>query len=272
MRQFYLAPEQWPAPPEPGESITLADEESRHLIKVLRARPGDGVRLTDGRGRIVLATLDEFDQRKIAKVTVESVSTDERELAKPRLVLACGLIKGKRWEALLETAVELGVHHIVPLQTLRSEVDPGGGRRRRWEAAVLSALKQSGRSWRPDIAEPQTLSEYLAAQTQADIFYGRARDRDRDARDDELLSPALAASPPSDGEPAQQLIWCVGPEGGWDVSEVALLGQSGQAVRLGGHRLRTGTAAAAGLLLLASRREQWLESLMDAGPESSEPA
>jgi 16S rRNA (uracil1498-N3)-methyltransferase len=272
MRQFYLAPEQWPEPPEPGETILLADEESRHLLKVLRARPGDNVRLTDGCGRIVLATLVESSDRKKAKVTVDSVTIDTHELARPRLVLACGLIKGKRWESLLETAVEHGVHRIVPLQTHRSEVDPGGGRRRRWEAAVLSALKQSGRSWRPVIDEPVTLAGFLDSLDKASIFYGRARDRDRGPFDEELLTPSQAATPGADLQDCEHLVWCVGPEGGWESDEVLRLGKRGQAVRLGGQRLRTGTAAAAGLLLLSSRREQWLASLMDAGPGSSEPA
>jgi len=271
VRQFFLDPDQWPDPPVDGETITLDDQESRHLLKVLRARPGDPVRLTDGRGRIVAATLIESAGRR-AQVLVSSVTTDTAELVRPRLVLACGLIKGKRWESLLETAVELGAHRIVPLKTRRSEVDPGGGRRRRWDAAVLSALKQSGRSWRPSLDEPRTLAEFLDAQTESAIFYGRARDRERSALGGDLLTPAAAAATDGLARSEVDLIWCVGPEGGWSDDESALLASRGRAVRLSSHRLRTATAAAAGLLLLASRRDLLLDSATGTGPGPFETA
>lgn len=270
MRQFYVDPELGDGPPAPGDELELDAEESRHLLRVLRARPGDPVRLTDGRGRIYGAELLAAGGRA-ARVRVAEVVLDAAELRAPRLVLACGLIKGKRWEALLETAVELGVHAVVPLATRRAEVEPGAGRRRRWRTVLQTALKQSGRSWCPDLAEPASLADYLAT-CGGEVFYGRARDRTLPAGVGLLDPAALAAIGGGESAPAE-LIWCVGPEGGWDDAESDLLARRGRAVRLGPHRLRTATAAAAGLLLLQARREAVLAAaISEAGPRPAEGA
>jgi len=260
VRQFYLDPDAPDGLPAPGEERLLGEEESRHLLRVLRARPGHRVLLTDGRGHAFTAELTGGDARA-ARVRVVEVRRDEDELRTPRLVLACGLIKGKRWEGLLEAAVELGAHAVVPLLAQRAEVDPGAGRQRRWRTILLTALKQSGRTWCPDLAEPMDLAGFLAAAP-GEVFYGRARDRNRPALDPALATPAAVAAAAGAAPPA--LVWCVGPEGGWDDHESDLLAAHGRAVRLGPHRLRTATAAAAGLMLLSARREALLAA--DAGP------
>lgn len=253
MRQFFLDLATDATPPEPGDDWFLDAEESRHLLRVLRARPGDPVLLTDGRGGRYRALLVR-DEGGRARLRIEAREDDAVELRAPRLVLACGLIKGKRWEALLETAVELGVHAVAPLLTRRAEVDPGSGRRRRWRTVLRTALKQSGRSWCPGLEEPCGLEEFLASRPRAEVYYGLARDRDRTAGQEGLLTPGTCAV--GDGPVPEELVWCVGPEGGWEDDEVALLSRRGRAVRLGPHRLRTATAAAAGLLLLSARREE----------------
>jgi len=265
VRQFYLDPEAPEGLPEPGDERVLDAEESRHLLRVLRARPGAAVRLTDGRGHVFAAELLGGDVRG-ARVRVTAVTRDEAELLAPRLVLACGLIKGKRWEALLETAVELGAHTVAPLAAARAEVAPGAGRRRRWLTVLQTALKQSGRAWCPDLAEPVAPAEFLA-NAAGEVYFGRARDRARDVADPALLAPADLASPPPGAAAPPALVWCVGPEGGWTDAESEALAARGDAVRLGAHRLRTATAAAAGLLLLAARRE----ALLGPGPAGAGP-
>jgi len=271
VRQFYLDPDAPGGLPAPGDERSLDPEESRHLLRVLRARTGHRVLLTDGRGHALTAELVGGDVRG-ARVRVVEVRRDDDELRAPRLVLACGLIKGKRWDALLEASVELGAHVIVPLLTHRAEVDPGAGRRRRWRTILQTALKQSGRTWCPELTEPVDLTGFLAA-AEGDVAYGRARDRDRAADDPDLAAPAALAHAAPSASPPPALIWCVGPEGGWDDREVDLLAERGRAVRLGPHRLRTATAAAAGLLLLAARRETLLAgTAAETGPRPAEGA
>lgn len=261
MRQFYVAPDALGAEPAPGLEVRLPADESRHLLRVLRASVGDDVVLTDGRGHRLHGMLDAVDGRE-AVVGIRSVERDEAELARPRLVLACGVIKGKRWEWLLEKAVELGVHRIAPLLSRHAEVDPGAGRQRRWETILHTALKQSGRTWCPEISDPATPAVELGRDGTRTVCYGLARSRS-DASAEGLLDPRDMADPDALFEPGAQapdeLVWCVGPEGGWSDDEIRLLADAGRAVRLGPHRLRAETAAAAGLLPLAAARERYLE-------------
>ncbi|MBK6900288.1 MAG: RsmE family RNA methyltransferase [bacterium] len=253
--------------PGPGDEVRLDAEESHHLLHVMRARAGDALRLVDGRAGVVEAEYVGADGRR-ARARVRASRRDDAELARPRLVLACGVTKGKRFESTLEQAVELGAHEIVPLLTARGEVLPGDGRRERWRTLLRTAGKQSGRSWTPDLAEPAPPAALLAARPGARFFTGAARDRARGWRDDgdgrcgpaSLLAAAAAAD--ADLLAADELVWCVGPEGGWEDAELALLAAAGRTLRLGPHRLRTGTAALAGLALLAAVREM----IVEAGP------
>ena len=66
---------------------------------------------------------------RLARIEIVAVREDPAEDGAPRLRLACGVVKGRRWEYALEKAVELGVHEIVPLLSEHGVVEPGRGRR-----------------------------------------------------------------------------------------------------------------------------------------------
>jgi len=265
VRLFFLSDITPGAAPRPGDERTLDAEESRHLLKVMRARPGDPLRLTDGEGRYYDAKLLGADGGR-ARLGIVAVTADPVESVGPRLHLACGVVKGKRFEWALEKAVELGAHEIWPLDSDNAVVHPGSGRVQRWRAALRTAVKQSGRSHLPVLREPGRLVDFLDACPAA-IWYGVAAAAHQ-ARPDtagRLAGPAdLLAAPAPDG-----LAWVVGPEGGWSESELELLASRGTPLRLGPHRLRTETAAAAGLVLLAARADALRRSggfALDAGP------
>ena len=260
MRQFLL-PEG--ATPAPGERVALDPAESRHLVRVLRARPGDTVWLTDGAGHRCRARLETADPAAAA-LLVEAVAREAAELARPRLVLACGIVRDQRFTWALEKAVEVGAHAVVPLLTARGVVAPRGGKADRWRRHLAEAVKQSGRAWLPELAAPRTLADWLAdAGDTTCVLFGLSRLRRSsdpgsgepwwEARE---LPQRLAADPRA--RAAARWAWVVGPEGGWRDDEVALLRRHGRAVRLGPHRLRTETAAVAGLVWLAAARERLL--------------
>lgn len=263
MRFYLLPPRPDGASPAPGDEFDLPAEESRHLVRVMRARAGERVRLSDGRGLRLDAELVTADARA-ARLRVLGAAPDAGELAAPRLVLACGVVKGRRFEWLLEKAAELGAHAVQPLLTDHGEVDPREGKRARWTTVLASATKQSGRAWRPDLADPVPLADWLATRRSSGsgdgLFYGvaRARGDERRVNGRDVLSPYEVLAAPA--APAGDLAWVVGPEGGWSDAELAALAEDGTPVRLGPHRLRTETAVAAGLALLAARREMIVDA------------
>ena len=255
--RLFLLPAGAAVTPAPGDEFTLGADETHHLTRVLRAAPGAAVLLADGRGRFLDGELVAVRGGR-AVVAVRAVRDDPWERDGPRLVLACGLVKGPRFTWALEKAVELGAHAIRPLRTGRAVIDPGEGRLGRWEAVVRAAAKQAGRSLVPEVHPADTLAGCLAALPGARLFYGEEETRRESPGGGPDGRPTLdAAALLQDGAAERDvLVWVVGPEGGWtDAERQALVAAGAAAVRLGPHRLRTETAAAAGLVLLQAVRE-----------------
>jgi 16S rRNA (uracil1498-N3)-methyltransferase len=251
VRLFLLDGRSLSRPPEAGDVVTLDPEESRHLVSVLRARPGDPIQLADGRGRYLDGVVARASAAG-ATVTLTAARDDPWETAGPRLELACALVKGQRFEWALEKAVELGAHAIQPLLAERGVVLPGLMRRRRWASLLRAATKQAGRSFVPELGEPVALAALVAHLGDKRLFYGEEEAR----RGDDPARATAPEGPLGAIGPCAALVWTVGPEGGWSDGERALLAAAGTPVRLGPHRLRTETAAMAGLVLLQSARER----------------
>jgi 16S rRNA (uracil1498-N3)-methyltransferase len=215
---------------------------------VRRIGVGERVDVGDGDGRVARCTVRAVgrDRLDLEVLTVQAVP-----LPAPRLVLVQALAKGGRDELAVEAATELGVDGVVPWQAARSVVQWRGERgersRLRWEATARAAAKQARRA-RVPVVEQALDSPGLAgrlAGTVALVLH-------------EAASGHLAdASLPAAGA-ATDVVVVVGPEGGMDEAEVALLtAAGGRAVRLGPHVLRSSTAGPAALAVLADRLGRW---------------
>lgn len=217
-----------------GTEIELPPGAAHHVVVVLRLREDAVLELFDGsggshRGRITAVG------RRTARVSLESFDAGEREAPLP-VTLVQGISRGERMDYTLQKAVELGVAHIVPVLTARSNVrlDESRAERRveHWRRVVIGACEQSGRNRVPGVAAPVSLPECLARPPA-----GAGLVLDPDATRGLAQLPVPAA-----------LTLLGGPEGGLDAAEVKLALACGwQAVRLGPRVLRTETAAVAAL-------------------------
>lgn len=250
MRQFHL---DLPAGsvPRPGERHVLDSEESHHLATVLRGGRDDVLHLVDGRGlRLTARAVGGGGKRQ--EVEILTTERDESELQAPRLVLACAVVKGRRFEWVLEKAVELGAHAIVPLVTARGTVQPRGNKRSRWQTILVSALKQSGRSLLPELEETTSLERAIGRGGRG--WFGAVP-----AEGGEPAPEAVDLQP--EGPLPDELVLWVGPEGGWTPAEEEKLVAAGaRPVGLGPHVLRTETAAIVGLFALQGLRRRWIAS------------
>lgn len=200
MRQFFLAVDP-AAPPGPGDVVTLDRDEAHHLQGVLRGAGDRAWCLVDGHGRRYAARA--AGEGRTPRFEILAVAGDPREDAGPRLTLACAVAKGRHFELVVEKAVELGAHRLLPLTTARGVIEPGEGRRARWEVLMRAALKQSGRCRLPELAEPLALPAALAACAGDQVHVGGAPD-ERD------LLAAVRETGPDDATPPAGLALFIG--------------------------------------------------------------
>ena len=229
MRRFFL-----PAGSRAGETITLTGAEARHMVQVLRLRPGQAVEFFDGRGGIVTADLTGCDQRLVtARVTGYR---QEREASAAPLTLAQALLKGKKMDFLVQKATELGVHAFLPVVTRHCE--NRGDRdhqQERWQRIMIEACKQCHRA-EPMRILPVTQLEGL--DPGAWVHRLAAWEGERQA----ALPAALAPAPTG---------LFLGPEGGLHADDLYTLGALGfTTFSLGPRILRGETATLAAVAIV----------------------
>lgn len=214
----------------PDSLVRLDPREESHLFKILRARPGDHVRLLDGCGTTGVAVVGQG--RELVLESKETVPPPAR-----RLHLYFAPPKKQKLDALLKQSVELGVDVLVPVLCERSVVQPGessvGGR---WTDLLFEACKQSGNPFLPDVCAPVPFADAVARarKTCAALVVGSNR-----------TGIALDLGNASD------VAFFVGPEGGFTDAETDALTAAGAVpLRIGSWTLRVETAAAAGLGVL----------------------
>jgi 16S rRNA (uracil1498-N3)-methyltransferase len=251
-RRFYTPPAAF----APGEqSAKLGAEETRHLRDVLRLHTGDEIYVFNGAGR-------EF-HCAIATVTRDStelIVIAEVEPARPEsplhLTLAIALLKGEKFDLVIQKATELGVKRIVPLTTERADVrlrdsDDAKKRAVRWQRIALEAAKQTGRACVPEVTAPLTFNPLL--------MMSAADGKKSPAKATGLMfsereGGSLSESTKSFAGQPTEIVALVGPEGGWTDEEIELAREAGwEIVTLGGRTLRAETAAIVAVTLLQHR-------------------
>jgi 16S rRNA (uracil1498-N3)-methyltransferase len=220
-------------------TATLPDDQAHHLRHVLRIGNGEVVEIFDGQGG---GYFGEVEWRR-SGVCIRNLQSLPAPGSPLRLILAAALIKPAKFEWMLQKATELGVDEIIPLNTRLSDlrIPPGKTALRldRWDRIVKEASKQSRRFTAPQVHEPVNFSDFLAAESLAAdvrlLFYEKAEAR---------WQPG--ARMPSNG-----VALCIGPEGGWDESEIKQAKDAGfNIVGLSPGILRAETAAVAALAII----------------------
>ncbi len=230
LNTFYLAPASW------REPFTLDGEEAHHLIRVLRAKPGQDIRLMDGRGRTGMFRIAAMDKKEVQLARISEIQAPAPEHP---LILAVGWSKNARRGFLLEKAVELGATGVWFWTATRSQGETPDQTKETWDRQLVAAAKQCGALWLPEIRTlggPDELIRESADHASRVLCWEREQT--------DLIHPDDLTSP--DGSVA-----VLGPEGGLDENEARLFQDHGFAPKsLGPSILRFETAA---LFLLSLR-------------------
>ena len=258
LRRFYAPRDAFPPSGEAAGEVVLSAEESRHLRDVLRLRAGDEATVFDGEGREFACVVREPGGGRgrgeargaaVAVLDVHGPAEPPRPESPLALALAVALLKGEKFDLVVQKATELGVRAVVPVVTRRVDVRlrdarDASARLERWRRLALEAAKQSGRARVPTVAEPAEFSQFVA--TVASEGERRLMFSEREGA---ALAGALGGTDEAAAPAAVTAL--VGPEGGWESEEIEAARAAGwRVVTLGGRVLRAETAAIAVAALL----------------------
>ena len=215
------------------------DPDVRHLVDVLRLRPGELVIAADGAGRWVPCRIASGPPSRGSRgadptgLLLPDGPTVEEPPVRPEITVAFAPTKGDRPEWVVQKLTELGVDRIVPLRTSRSVVrwdDERGTRAvERLRRVVRESAAQCRRARLPEVTGVCRLDEVEG------VAGGSVHRADVGGTAPGLDRPVIA----------------IGPEGGWDDAE---RGRFGDPVGLGATVLRAETAAVAAATLLCALR------------------
>ncbi len=224
----------WQTPLAAHQTVALPESIHHHIVRVLRLKPGDAVCLFDGRGQEFEAVVVVAEKRESA-VRIAQCNHINRE-SPLDLTLFQGISRGDRMDYTLQKGVELGVNRIVPVVTRRSH--PLGDRSRadkklaHWQAVIISAMEQSGRTRAVELLPIQPLGDCIAGATPASRL---------------ILDPGARQTLASLPKPAA-IHFLVGPESGFAPDELDTAYAAGYTgITLGPRILRTETAALAAI-------------------------
>ncbi len=223
--------------------VTLDAATTHQMRAVLRLGVGAQIVVLDGSGRqfqVILTRLDHAGAE--GRITGHGPASGEPQT---RLTLYQALLKGEKFEWVLQKCTEAGVSRFVPLITLRTIPHDHvalAKKESRWRRIIQEAAEQAHRARLPALSSPLDLAAACgeaAAQNDLVIFCWEAASSQR-------LQAALQAHLPA----AARVALFIGPEGGFAPEEALQAQAAGaQVASLGPRILRAETA---GLVAIAA--------------------
>lgn len=246
MQHFFVEPSQIV-----GNEIRITGEDVGHIKKVLRMKEGEELSVGNGMDDTEYRChIDHFtDDEVVCKIRF--IKEEGVELP-AKIYLFQGLPKSDKMELVVQKAVELGVYEIIPVATKRAVVKLDDKKAKskvaRWQAVSEAAAKQSKRAVVPCVHDLMTMQEAVAYAKGMDakaIPYELSRGMEATR---EWLAFAADTVSSAEGNAVSIAIF-IGPEGGFEESEIELAKEAGiTPISLGRRILRTETA---GLTILS---------------------
>jgi 16S rRNA (uracil1498-N3)-methyltransferase len=212
--------------------VVFDKEEIHHITRVKRKKKGDVVWAVDGEGGAYEVKLTAVSSREARGKILHT----RRRLGEPvaEVTLAQGVLKGERFDWLVEKTTEIGIRRIIPMLTETSETLAGPQKLARWKRIAVAALKQSGRSILPEITPAREFHQVMAMGASCQYRLMAACHR---------TGTSFRLSADSSALTTSRVLLVVGPEGGFTREEMDLAEENGfQLVHLGPRRLRAETA------------------------------
>ncbi len=219
-----------------SDNITVTGDDVSHISRVLRMQVGDELTVCDKEG------IDYFCE--IEKITKEDVllkiNDKEKCVAEPetKVTLYQCIPKSGKMDSIIQKAVELGAYEIYPVLSKRCVAK--GEKSDRWQKIAYEAAKQCGRGIIPKVHPSVSFKEAIDSLTEKELaLFPYEEAKDGSLRDIPKDVKAVGI--------------IIGPEGGFDPSEVELGSEKGaRIITLGKRILRTETAGSTVIAIVMS--------------------
>lgn len=224
----------------PDKRVIITGEDVNHIKNVLRMRAGEEISVRGGLdGREYRCGILSLGDAEIL-CELRFIKEDRVELPS-QVYLFQGLPKADKMELIIQKAVELGVHQVIPVASSRCVVKlddrKAAAKRARWQGIAQAAAKQSRRAVVPEVTEVSSFARAVRKASEMDVAlipYELAQDMSRTKEIMENLKPGTSVAV------------FIGPEGGFSEGEISLAAENGiQPITLGKRILRTETAGLA---------------------------
>ena len=191
------------------------------------------VRVVDSKAQAFYASILYEDNHPFAKVIEEIKETGESRI---KITLYMGLIKGEKWDYLIQKACECGVYSIVPAMSSRSVVkikeEKNDRKLERWNKIAAEACEQCKRVHQVEVSNPIELKNIQPDDSLKLIAY-----EDADVHGSNMAKLLI-------NNDKNDISILIGPEGGFSKEEVKHMQSMGyQCISLGTRIFRAETAA-----------------------------
>ena len=230
--------------------ITIMGEDVNHIKNVLRLTIGDTITVCDGAGKEYECEIAEISKEQVYANIVD-INQNAAELP-CNITLFQGMPKSDKMELIIQKSVELGANSIIPVNMKRCVVKLEGKdeikKNERWQKIAESAAKQCGRGFIPEVKHLINVKEICNWINEYDVIivaYENEKENTLKAELKKLKATDL------------KIGIVIGPEGGFEESDIKLLKESGaKIVTLGDRILRTETVALNVLSIIMYEFEQ----------------
>lgn len=221
--------------PNIAETHELPTDEASHALRVLRLNVGDEVYVLDGKGNIIKAIISKISG-KHCLLDIQSVAQEPKSWHGYIHLCVAPTKMMERMEWFCEKATEIGVDEISFIESRFSERKVI--KTERIEKVVVSAVKQSHKTYMPKINEIENFKNFIKRDFKGQKFIAHCYNQNELCINDE--KPFLMDVLNTDDE----ALVMIGPEGDFSVDEVKEAIKVGFIpISLGNSRLRTETAA-----------------------------
>lgn len=238
MHHFFVEPSQIC-----GTRVTIEGEDVNHIRNVLRLKPGDEISVSNGiDGRDYRCGVEEITDTHVV-CRLRFIKEEGVELS-AKVSLFQGLPKGDKMELVIQKTVELGVHEIIPVAMKRCVVKLDEKKAKskiaRWQGIAEAAAKQSKRAVIPQIHDVMSYQQALEYAKDMDVkLVPYEMENILDGTSGMEGTKREIGSLKS----GQRIAVFIGPEGGFDESEIQAAVELGmRPITLGRRILRTETA------------------------------